>query len=259
MKYLSRKEERELFKKMRKGDQEARDKLVESQTDFVYSTAHRLQPILGVSFDDLASEGFVGLLVAIDQFDLSYNVRLSTFSFLWVRAYMIRFANEYRSAVAIPEYVLDLANRYSKIFKKYFEEYKKDPTNEEMIKCLGISEAILGNIELGMGFSIVSIDSEVDSGFDDNLSLHDIIGDKKSEIFERLDDLFEFEIINEAIQSLNERDRFIIESRYGLRGEIKSHRKIGEILNVKPGTVLWLEEQAIEKIKKFISKGVTCL
>jgi len=249
-KYLSKKEERELFKKMRKGDQEARDKLVESQTDFVYSTAHRLQPILGVSFDDLASEGFVGLLTALDQFDLKYDTRLSTFTFWWVRCSMVRYATEYGQAVAVPEYVLFLAKKYSKMFKKYFEEYKKDPTGEEIIECLGISEAILGNIELGMGFSIMSLD-EVD---DSDTSLHDVIGDKS--IFERLDDLLDFEMINEAIQSLNERDRFIIESRYGLRGEIKSHKKLGNILDVKPGTVLWLEKGAIEKIKKFISKGV---
>jgi len=254
VKYLSKKEERELFKKMYKGDQEARDKLVESQTDFVYSTAHRLQPVLGVSFDDLASEGFVGLLTALDQFDLNYDTRLSTFAFWWVRCSMIRYATEYGRAVSVPEYVLDLANNYSKVFKKYFEEYKKDPTSEEMIECLGISEAILGNIELGMGFSIVSIDSEVD----DENSLHDITEDKKSmKVFERLDDLLDFKMINKAIQSLNERDRFIIESRYGLRGKIKTHKQLGEILDVKPGTILWIEKEVIDKIRKFISKGAS--
>ena len=250
--YISREEEQDLYDRMKEGDELARDDLIIGHKYLVFTTANEYANY--GSYEDLVQEGFIGLIRAVDKYDLNRS-RLRTYSLPAIRQQMLRYLNKSRHIIRLPEpqtyALLKLLRAKSAIEEKLgreatTHELLNDPTVIENHKAfqksyrskLTIKEYI-GLLEFST--SPQSLNAPV---FDDSAtSFEDILEDprQRSEI-DRID--LE-DLLNHVMNMLTDRERFILESiRDGLTG-----REIGDELDLTSQSVFMIKKNAIKKIR----------
>jgi RNA polymerase primary sigma factor len=136
--FLDAEEEKELITKAKTGDRAARDRVIESQLLSVISVANKYRG-RGVEFADLIQEGNMGLLKAIDRFEITRGTRFNTYALWWVRHKIQRFVHDNAHTIRIPVHHQDMRRKQNSITRRYLTNSGCKPTNEEMAKECGIS------------------------------------------------------------------------------------------------------------------------
>ncbi len=148
-------EEREIAKKIKKGDEEAKKKLIESNLRLVISIAKRFFGSR-LTFSDLIQEGNIGLIKAIEKFDPDKEFKFSTYATWWIKQSITKAIADMSKHVRIPVHLIDEMNSYNKAYQLLFQKLGREPTSKEIWQKLGfpikkikkLEEVIFGNVSL---------------------------------------------------------------------------------------------------------------
>jgi len=243
IKVLKHKEMIELFKKYQNGDLMAKDELVEGNLKLVLSILKKYQNKTD-NMDDLFQIGCVGLMKAIDNFDLEHGVKFSTYAVPLILGEVRRYLRD-NSNLRISRSIKDLAYKILKTKEEYFMDTGKELSNEEVAKKLEVDEIDVV-VALDAMRDPISMFEPIYNGDGDTIYLEDQIESKK-------DKTTNWDILislNGAIDELKEKERKIITERF-LIG--KTQMEIAEEIGISQAQVSRLEKGGIENIKKRIS------
>ena len=195
------------------------------------------------NLDDLFQIGTIGLIKAINNFDVTQDVRFSTYAVPMIEGEIRRYLRD-SSFLRVSRQIKDLAYQYMKEKEYYINEFGKNPTNEELSKLLDVSEyQIVEAIESTMPLS--SLDEPIYNDFEDSILLQDIVPNHVDE-HERMITYFSLE---QGIDELNDLEKRIIKKRYY---EGLSQVEIAEEFNISQAQVSRLEKNALQFLKKYV-------
>ena len=240
-------EEKEVARKIKKGDEAAKQRLVESNLRLVISIAKRY---FGgrLSFSDLIQEGNIGLIKAIEKFDPDKEFKFSTYATWWIKQSITKAIADMSKHVRIPVHLIDEINSYNKTYQLLFQKLGREPTSKEIgqklwfpiKKIKKLEEVIFGN---------VSLDREVgDEGRD---TLADLLEDGNTL---RPDQLAERNTLRNNLDAilwmLDDREAKIVKMRYGIDGPKYTLEQVGEEFEVTRERVRQIEQKVIQKLKE---------
>lgn len=239
---LTESEKNKLFEEIKQGNKMAREKLANGNLKLVLSILKKYQNRCD-NMDDLFQIGCVGLMKAIDNFDLSYNVRFSTYAVPLILGEIRRYLRD-NSNLRISRSIKDLAYKILKTKEEYFMTYGKELSNEEVAKVLEVDEIDI-IIALDAMKDPVSMFEPIYNDGGDTIYLEDQLESKKDKISN-----WDITIsLNDAIKSLKNKERKIITDRYILG---KTQMEIAEEIGISQAQVSRLEKGGIENIKRKI-------
>ena len=238
---LSSSEVLNLFNNYKNGDLCARDILIEGNLRLVLSILKKFYNKYD-NLDDLFQIGCVGLIKAIDNFDLSYGVKFSTYAVPMILGEIKRYIRDDNS-IRISRSLKDIAYKVLKIKEDYYLKNGKEPSISYLSKQLDISEFDISN-SLQALKEPVSMYEPIYSDGGDTIYLYDQIEDKKNDYD------FSFKLVIEnAIDNLNKREKHILDERFVMG---KSQVEIADELNISQAQVSRLEKKAINQLKKVL-------
>ena len=238
LKVLKESEKTELLKKMKAGDKFAREKLIQGNLRLVLSVIQRFSN-RGENPDDLFQVGCIGLIKAIDNFDVSQNVRFSTYAVPMIIGEIRRYLRD-NNSVRVSRSMRDTAYHAMQVKEELINKFDRDPTVEEIAKVMGIEkrEVVLA---LESIVEPVSLYEPIYSDGGDTIYVMDQIGDKVT------DESWLDEIqLKQAITELPEREKRILYLRF-LMG--KTQMEVAKEIGISQAQVSRLEKCAIKQIK----------
>jgi RNA polymerase primary sigma factor len=245
---LTREEEITLTKRVVEGDELARKKMIESNLRFVVNVAKKYQN-QGLPLIDLINEGNIGLMTALEKFDPDKGYHFISYAVWWIRQSIMKAINEKSRAVRLP---LNRTNELLQIQKAQRslmgDNSTEDPTAEEIGALTGFDPDHVNNL-LSISRDLISLDAPVfsDSG---SSSIGDFIEDDAKSPEDTLLDVALKEDINTVLSTLSDREREILELRFGLVGKIPmSLKEIGEIYNLTKERIRQIEKKALERLR----------
>ena len=242
---LTKEEEQELFKRIREeNDDQARQLLILSNLRLVISTAKKLLGN-GLPLIDLISEGNIGLIKAINKFDYDKGHRFSTYAVWWIKQSIKKAIINTGRDIRIPSYKYEQLTKVNKVITEYTNRHGEAPSIEYIAKEVELKETKVVLL-LNEFQDVISLNETIG----DNIYLEDVIGEEASVEEEMIkeDQLIEMRELLEKI--LSDRERNILELRYGLYdNKIHTLKEIGEILNITRERVRQIEKKAIIKLK----------
>ena len=238
LKVLKESEKMELLKKVKEGDMKARDELITGNLRLVLSVIQRFAG-RGESPDDLFQVGCIGLIKAIDNFDVNLNVRFSTYAVPMISGELRRYLRD-NNSVRVSRSLRDLAYKAMQAKEELTADNQKEPTIEQIAKAVGSpKEDVVMALE-----SItepISLFEPVYSDSGDTIYVMDQIGDKNDDT-----NWLEEIMLKDAVSSLNDRERKILNLRFFVG---KTQIEVAEEIGISQAQVSRLEKGAISKIK----------
>ncbi|HKL44534.1 MAG TPA: sigma-70 family RNA polymerase sigma factor [Candidatus Absconditabacterales bacterium] len=243
---LTGEQERDIARKIKKGDEEAKKKLIESNLRLVISIAKRFFGSR-LSFSDLIQEGNVGLIKAIEKFDPEKEFKFSTYATWWIKQSITKAIADMTKNVRIPVHLIDEINSYNKMYQTLFQKFGREPTSKEIGKELNFPIKKIKKLEEVI-FGNVSLDREVgDEGRD---TLADLLEDSNTL---RPDQFAEKNTLRKNLDMilamLDDREAKIIKMRYGIDGPRYTLEQVGEEFDVTRERVRQIEQKVIQKLK----------
>ncbi|MGQ9847028.1 MAG: sigma-70 family RNA polymerase sigma factor [Bacteroidales bacterium] len=247
MDLLSVDEEVELARKIREGDQEAFNKLVNSNLRFVVSVAKQYQN-QGLSLPDLINEGNLGLMRAAMRFDETKGFKFISYAVWWIRQSILLALAEQSRIVRLPLNKVGLQNKILKTFLKLEQDLEREPSVEEVAQYLKMPVDDI-KVYIKASSKHVSMDAPIND--EDEGSLYDLLPADNSELPDSMliTDSLRKEI-NHILMTLSEREADIVRMYYGLDGYHQhSLDEIGEKLKLSRERVRQIKEKAIRRLK----------
>lgn len=250
---LTAKEEIDLSKRFKKGDLNAKDKLIRSNLRLVISIAKRYMH-LGMPFLDLIEEGNIGLMKAVEKFNPRKGFRFSTYAAWWIKQSVTRSIFDQSRTVRLPVYAGELVAKWKKTNEKLTHKYKRLPTSKELAKAMKLSVEKVERIYNQMMTRSTSLDAPISE--EGEGTIVDLIADKNSSITkDELDSFFNKERIERLMELVSEREREILDLRFGLKdGIIHTLAEVSKHIGVSRERVRQIEESALKKVRNFAIK-----
>ena len=239
IKVLTQEEMTELFKKMQEGDKFAREELIKGNLKLVLSILKRFSN-QNENMDDLFQIGCVGLVKAIDNFDLSYNVKFSTYCVPMVLGEIRRYLRD-NNSIRISRSIKDIAYKVLKLKDELTVKNGKEPTIEEIAKILEIEETDI-MLALESLKPTVSLFEPIYNDGGDTIYLFDQVADKNSN-----KDLDLSLALEKAISKLNDREKYIIDQRFIIG---KTQMEIAETLGISQAQISRIEKEALVRVRR---------
>jgi len=241
LKTLSNTEMQDLFKSYQQGDLQAKDKLVEGNLKLVLSILKRFKTT-EENINDLFQIGCIGLIKAIDNFDLSLNVCFSTYAVLLIKGEILRAFRD-STPLRISRSTKDLAYKIISYKDEFYNTHSREATSTEISQHFNIAEYMVSYC-LSSLKDPMSIYTPIYSDGGDTIYLLDQLADKKEQY-----DKETLMSLKKALTKLKEREREVIYNRYIIG---KTQTEIAEKFNISQAQISRIEKNALETIKKLI-------
>ena len=244
---VSPEEEVELAQRIRKGDQEALEKLTRANLRFVVSVAKQYQN-QGLSLPDLINEGNLGLIKAAEKFDETRGFKFISYAVWWIRQSILQALAEQSRIVRLPLNQVGSLNKINKALGKFEQENERQPSTEELSELIDIPKDKIADT-LRVSGRHVSVDAPFVEG-EDNSLLDVLPNDDSPSADKGLNNESLSTEIERALQILTPREREIIKSFFGIGCQEMTLEEIGERLDLTRERVRQIKEKAIRKLKK---------
>jgi RNA polymerase primary sigma factor/RNA polymerase nonessential primary-like sigma factor len=249
---LTFEEEQALAKRIAKGDQKARQRMIEANLRLVVSIGKRYIN-RGLPFSDIIEEGNIGLIKAVEKFNYKRGFKFSTYGSWWIRQSIERAIINQSKLIRLPVHVVEKINHYMVVLEDLMQALGREPTAQEIAKKLGASEREVINLQQLIRKSY-SLESPIAHGHE--TSLKDILEDtsrmspsKSAEGIKRREEILQW------LQTLKDNEQEVIRLRFGLDGgEPQTLEEIGKIFGLTRERVRQIESSALSKLRAIIAK-----
>jgi RNA polymerase primary sigma factor len=250
---LTPKEEIVLSKRIRKGDEQARKKMIRANLRLVINIAKRYI-YLGIPLLDLIEEGNLGLMKAVDKFNPRKGYRFSTYAAWWIKQGITRSISEQGKMIRVPVYMNELITKWRKTKEHLSQKLKRTPSDEEIAKKLRLPKDKMDQINFWLSSTTSSLEAPV--GEDSESQVLDLVQDHAAVSPDaRIEHLLDKERVNNLLGIMSERERKILDMRFGL-ADSKAHTlaEVAKKLGVSRERVRQIEEEALKKLRKFVEQ-----
>ena len=243
---ISVEEEVELAQRIRKGDEKALERLTKANLRFVVSVAKQYQN-QGLSLPDLINEGNMGLIKAAEKFDETRGFKFISYAVWWIRQSILQAIAEQSRIVRLPLNQVGSVNKINKILNKFEQENERRPSLEEISEAIDLPEDKIDEA-MSINGRHVSVDAPFVEGEDN--SLLDVLVNDDAPMADRtlVVESLKSEI-NNALKTLNERERNIIEAFYGINSPEMTLEEIGTKFGLTRERVRQIREKAIRRLR----------
>lgn len=238
----------EQIKRGKKISDEAKSRMAKSNLRLVVSIAKRYTN-RGLPFLDLIQEGNIGLMKAVDKFEYKRGYKFSTYATWWIRQAISRAIADQARTIRIPIHMIETINQINKIVREYLQVNGKEPDVSIIAKEVGLS---VDKVKQVIKITKEPISLEAPIGSEDDGKFGDFVEDRGS--LSPMDHILRNDLkdqIDEVLDQLNERERAVIQMRFGLMPDESDRtlEEIGKELNVTRERVRQIESSAIKKLK----------
>ena len=244
---LTFEEEQELGKRIAAGDEDARQKLIESNLRLVVSIAKKYMTRTRIPFLDLVQEGNIGLVTAVEKFDYTRGLKFSTYATYWIKQAISRAVTEQSRMIRIPTNVIEALSKMNKITHELLQKLNREPTTEEIAMAMEVSIDTVKKLQ-----TIVKepISMETTLSDDDDSSIGDLVADETEEPMEKLWKEDVSKKIHEILATLDPREAEIIAMRYGIGfPKARTLEEIGKQFGLTKERIRQIETKALHKLR----------
>lgn len=245
---LTAEEEYEVAKRVAEGDEEAKQKLIESNLRLVVKSAKEYAKRSSLGIQDLIQEGNMGLMRAVEKFDYSKGFRFSTYATWWIKQSMTRAIADQSRDIRIPVHMNEQIVKLRRVQRELTQELGHEPTTEEIASRMeGMTAEKVSDI---LQIAVDPVSLEQQAGEEENTTIGDFVADEKlitPEMYAQLE--FQKEEVRKLLQELSERERTILTMRFGLDDGIpKTLEEVGKVCKVTRERIRQLEAKALRRL-----------
>jgi RNA polymerase primary sigma factor len=247
-KLLSADEEKELAVKIDLGDMAARERMIVSNLRLVVKMAKRYMK-RGLPFLDLIEEGNLGLIKAVERFEISRGFRFSTYASWWIRQCLERAVDNQSRTIRLPVHINDDLKKFFRATRVLREQLNRDPTVKELADTLDVKVDYVRRLKVLMRRTF-SIDQPLgDTDFYLSDTIEDVCAVSPVDLIEDLD---KYELVSRGFQTLSESERKILALRFGLDDNpLQTLDAIGKSFGVSRERIRQIEAKALGKLRMF--------
>jgi RNA polymerase primary sigma factor len=247
---LTHEEEKYLARRIAKGDKQARQRLIKANLRLVVSIAKRYVHRGPLSISDLIQEGNIGLFKAVEKFDPEKGFKFSTYATWWIRQAITRALADQSRTIRIPVHMVETISKFTQAKRKLAQELGREPLVEEIAIEMDLEISKVRNIQK-ISQEVISLEQPIGGDDEERSTLAEFIKDDTSAtpVQSTSQELLRDQI-KEIIGSLTERERKILEMRFGLEdGVTHTLEEVGKVFNVTRERIRQIEAKALEKIR----------
>ncbi len=242
-------EEREIAKRAKNGDIEAKRRLVQANLKLVITISKKVIHMSGLPLSDLIQEGNLGLMIAAEKFNYKLGYKFSTYASWWIKQSMFKAISEQSHCMKIPVYIQETLSKFSKVKSEMEQQYGCQVKNAEVAKKMDVPADKIETF-LSAYTKTISIESGLERANGDELNVADILEDTNASATASVEYDNLKNDIEMVVSTLKEREQEVVKMRYGLGDSTRyTLEEIGNLYGVTKECIRQTELRALKKLR----------